>query len=217
MVDPGSGKVIEAAARSAVPRRQAGPRRAERVRRGTLGAVLHRGARLRDLRRLSGGDGSGRHGVSALQRRPSRHRARRLDDDRGRECRAQPPCLRGRHSRRGRPRARPSAPPRGHDRFRRSPPRRMPARGRIPRPPTITGWRSTGASIRSAATGKCARRPSGRACRASRRPSPTRFAARTRHCTIRRCSRRGATRRSSVRVGPEITGGELASSLRASQ
>jgi catechol 2,3-dioxygenase-like lactoylglutathione lyase family enzyme len=35
---------------------------------------------------------------------------------------------------------------------------------------TTTGWRSTGASIRSAAKGMSARRPNGRACRASKRP-----------------------------------------------
>src|SRR5262249_951727 len=49
---------------------------------------------------------------------------------------------------------------------------------------TITGWKSTGASIRSAAMGMSVRRASGRAREAWPTRSPTRCVARTRRCTI---------------------------------
>ena len=54
--------------------------------------------------------------------------------------------------------------------------------------PTIIGWRSTGASIRSAATGMCARRQNGKVRRAWSKPSLTLSAGKTRPCTIPYCS-----------------------------
>ena len=145
-----------------------GTRRAERARRGALGAVLHRGA------------GLPRSPTSIPRRwcraawsfcaatRPSRHRARRLDEERKRRMSSSttspsrsPPSTRssaraticaGTASRSISPAA--AAP----DASSRSNSATL----------TITGWRSTGASTRSAATGMSARRPSGRACRASK-------------------------------------------------
>jgi catechol 2,3-dioxygenase len=71
------------------------------------------------------------------------------------------------------------------------------------RDPTGTGWRSTGASIRSAATAARAPRPSGNGRRASTRRSPIPSAARTPRCRLRPC--RNDSRRGHSFAGLSIT------------
>ena len=124
-------------------------------------------------------DGAGRHGLSALQPRPPRHRAGRLAVRRGGECRAEPHRLRGRDARGGAARPRSPAPPRGRDRFRGPSPRRLPARRRIPRsrqspPRDLLGYRPDRQRRPGAAEGGMER-----GARASRPRSPIRSRVRT--------------------------------------
>ena len=136
-------------------------------------------------------DGARRHGVPALQPRPPRHRPGRLADRDKPERRAQPHRLRGRLPRRGDPRPRPPRTPPGARSI-------LPAAGaRAARSrsssatPTTTASKSTGASTRSAATAQGAgSQTNGRACAASRTPSPIRSGPGHRRARSRRCCKR---------------------------
>ena len=154
-----------------------------------FGAVLHRGAGVPGLRRLSGGDGAGRHGVPALQPRPSRHRVGRLDEAPRRQMSSSITSpSRSRPSTRSCGRATICAGTGSRSISRAAAAPAASSRSNSATP-TITGSRSTGASTRSAATAHVRPAPNGRVRAASRTRSPTRCAARTRPCTTRRCSR----------------------------